>query len=88
MIARISGKLVQKQDHSLIVNVHGVSYEIVAPAFVLERIDETKDAEGNIPRSSIIISRYGHRPGIPMLIGFISEIEKIFLQFIKVSASR
>ncbi len=39
MIARISGKLVQKQDHSLIVNVHGVFYEIVVPAFVLERID-------------------------------------------------
>ncbi|MBI3616943.1 MAG: Holliday junction DNA helicase RuvA [Candidatus Omnitrophica bacterium] len=86
MIARISGKLVQKQDHSLIVNVHGVFYEIVVPSFVLERIDETKDAEGNI---HLVIYHYfqiGPSSGIPMLIGFINEIEKdFFLQFIKVS---
>ena len=86
MIARISGKLVQKQDHSLIVNVHGVFYEIVVPAFVLERIDETKDAQGDI---HLVIYHYfqiGPSAGIPMLIGFINEIEKdFFLQFIKVS---
>ena len=86
MIARITGKLIQKQDHSLIVNVHGVYYEIVVPAFVLERIEETKDAEGNI---HLVIYHYfqiGPSAGIPMLIGFINEIEKdFFLQFIKVS---
>lgn len=86
MIARIAGKLVQKQEHSLIVNVHGVFYEIVVPAFVLERIEETKDAQGDI---HLVIYHYlqiGPSSGIPMLIGFINEIERdFFLQFIKVS---
>ena len=86
MIARISGKLVQKQDHSLIVNVHGVFYEIVVPTFVLERVEETKDADGNIHLAIYHYFQIGPSAGIPMLIGFINEIEKdFFLQFIKVS---
>ena len=86
MIARISGKLVQKQDHSLIVNVHGVFYEIVVPPFVLERVEETKDADGNIHLAIYHYFQIGPSAGIPMLIGFINEIEKdFFLQFIKVS---
>src|SRR3989338_698925 len=86
MIARISGKLVQKQDHSLIVNVHGVFYEIVVPTFVLERVEETKDADGNIHLAIYHYFQIGPSAGIPMLIGFINEIERdFFLQFIKVS---
>lgn len=86
MIARIAGKLVQKQDHSLIVNVHGVFYEIMVPPFVLDRIEETKDAEGDV---HLIIYHYlqiGPAAAVPTLIGFINDIERdFFLQFIKVS---
>lgn len=86
MIARIAGKLIQKQDHALIVNVHGVYYEIIVPSFVLDRIDETKDAQGDI---HLVIYHYlqiGPSSGIPVLVGFLNEIERdFFLQFIKVS---
>ncbi|MBI5415558.1 MAG: Holliday junction DNA helicase RuvA [Candidatus Omnitrophica bacterium] len=86
MIARITGKLVEKQDHSLIVNVHGVCYEIMVPAFVLASVEETKDAQGDV---HLVIYHYLQitpSSGIPTMIGFINEIEKdFFLQFIKVS---
>ncbi len=86
MIARITGKLVQREDHSIIVNVHGVFYEIMVPTFVLEHIDETKDSQGDV---HLIIYHYlqiGPSSAIPTLIGFINHIERdFFLQFIKVS---
>ena len=48
MIVRIAGKLVEKKEQSLVVDVNGLFYEIIVPASVLQRIDETKDEEGNV----------------------------------------
>jgi Holliday junction DNA helicase RuvA len=86
MIVRISGKLVEKKEQSLVVEVHGLFYDVIVPKSVCQRIDETKDAEGNI---HLVIYHYiqiGPSSGSPFLIGFINEIERdFFQQFIKVS---
>ncbi|OGX38901.1 MAG: hypothetical protein A3C36_03810 [Omnitrophica WOR_2 bacterium RIFCSPHIGHO2_02_FULL_52_10] len=86
MIVRISGKLVEKKEHSLVVEVHGLYYDVIVPASVYQRIDETKDSQGNI---HLVIYHYiqlSPSSGSPFLIGFISEIERdFFQQFIKVS---
>ena len=86
MIVRISGKIFEKKEQAVIVDVHGMYYEIIVPTSVLNRIDETKDALGNV--HLIVYHYFQITPGggSPFLIGFISEIERdFFLQFIKVS---
>ena len=86
MIARVKGKLVEKRDQSIILDVHGLFYEIIVPVCVLERIDETKDADGNIYLITHHYFQIGPGSGQPVLIGFINEIERDFFQeFIKVS---
>lgn len=86
MIARIAGKLVEKKEHSLIVNVGGMFYDVIVPEPVLARVDDTIDAEGNVNLVTYYYFQIGPASGIPIIIGFINEIEKdFFLQFIKVS---
>jgi Holliday junction DNA helicase RuvA len=86
MIVRISGKLVEKKEHSLVIEVHGLFYDVIVSASVHQRIDETKDDQGNI---HLVIYHYiqiGPSSGLPFLIGFINEVERdFFQQFIKVS---
>ena len=86
MIARLSGQLVEKKEQSLLINVSGLCYEAIVPSSVLARIDETKDEDGRI---HLVIYHYfqiSPSRGIPVLIGFINEIERdFFQQFIKVS---
>ncbi len=86
MIVRIKGKLVEKREQSLILNVHGICYEIVVPISVLERVDETKDEQGEINLITHHYFQIGPGSGQPILIGFINEVERDFFQeFIKVS---
>ncbi|MCX5681149.1 MAG: helix-hairpin-helix domain-containing protein [Candidatus Omnitrophica bacterium] len=86
MIAQIFGKLIKKEENSILLEVQGLSYEILIPGSVMSRMDEYKDAQGNI---HLITYHYIHNDpsrGVPMLVGFLNEIEKdFFLEFIKVS---
>lgn len=86
MINRISGRLIEKRDQSLIINNNGLFYEIIVPACVLARVEETLDAEGEVHLITYHYFQIGPGSGFPVLIGFINEIERdFFLQFIKVS---
>lgn len=86
MIIKIVGKFVEKKEQSLIINVHGVFYEILVPLSVLERINAVVDAAGNV---ELIVYHYFQLSpgnGFPWLIGFLNEVERdFFLQFIKIS---
>ena len=86
MIVRISGTLFEKKDHSLVVDIDGLFYEVFVPVSVLARLEETKDPDGKIHLITYHYIQIGPASGIPVLIGFISEIEReFFLEFIKVS---
>lgn len=86
MIARIEGKLVEKNDQSLILNVNGLFYEVLVSRSVLERVEEARDSQGNICLIAYHYIQMSPSSGMPVLIGFLSEIEKdFFQQFIKVS---
>ena len=86
MIVRIAGKLAEKKEQSLVVDVHGLFYEVIVPASVLRRIDETTDQEGNVHLITYHYFQISPSSGLPLLIGFINEIERdFFQQFIKVS---
>ena len=86
MIDRITGRLVEKKAQSLIVEVQGISYEVIVPTSVLQRIDGVKDQNGNVQLVTYDYFQISPGGGLPYLIGFINEIERdFFLQFIKVS---
>ena len=86
MIAEIKGKLIRKGQHSLVLEQGGLYYDIMIPGSVLSRVEEQKDPEGHV---HLITYHYIHNDpsrAVPMLVGFLSEIEKdFFLEFIKVS---
>lgn len=86
MIARISGKLIEKKDQVLIIDVQGIYYEVFVPTSVLHRIDETLDSQGNVRLITYHYFQITPSGGFPMIVGFINDIEKdFFQQFIKVS---
>jgi len=86
MIVKLSGRLEEKKDNSIIVEVNGLFYEVFVPVSIIARIDENIGQEKNI---NLVIYHYfqiGPSSGVPLLVGFLNEIEKdFFLSFIKVS---
>ncbi len=86
MIARISGKIIKKDVDSVLIEIGNMSYEVFLPQAILQRIDDHQYGNGNIN----LITYYYHQVepsrSIPVLIGFLNEIEKeFFQQFITVS---
>jgi len=86
MIARISGKIVEKGTNYLVVNLGGICYQVLIPATVMQRLDENINPDGTI---NLVTYHYFHvepAKSIPILIGFLNEVEKEFFEiFITVS---
>ncbi len=86
MIAKISGKVVEKGANYLLVDVGGLCYEVLIPQAVMQKLDENLV---NSSAVSLITYHYHHveqSRATPILIGFLNEIEKDFFQtFITVS---
>ncbi len=86
MIAKITGKLIEKRDQSLIIDVNGLYYELIVPATVIQRITDSVDDKGNVSLITYHYLQISQSMGIPVLIGFMSDIElDFFKNFIKVS---
>ena len=86
MIARISGKLMEKKAQSIILENHGISYEVFLPLITLSRIDENVSSEGQLHLVTYHYHQLEPSRGIPVLIGFLNEVEKEFFEeFITVS---
>ena len=86
MIVEVIGKIVDEKAQAIVLNVNGLCYEVHVSKSVLARLSEVTDEQGNV---HLIVYHYlqiGPASGIPILIGFINEIERdFFQQFIKVS---
>jgi Holliday junction DNA helicase RuvA len=86
MIARISGRLAEKKDQSIILENNGVSYEIFLPLITLSRLQENISPEGLVCLVTYHYHQIEPSRSIPVLIGFLNEIEKEFFEvFITVS---
>jgi Holliday junction DNA helicase RuvA len=86
MIVRISGKIVERGTHHVVVDMGGVCYQVFIPQAVIERLDEHVSGENRV--NLITYHYYQVEPSrsIPVLIGFLNEIEKEFFEaFITVS---
>ncbi|MBU1088085.1 MAG: Holliday junction branch migration protein RuvA [Candidatus Omnitrophica bacterium] len=83
MICRISGKILQRKESSLIIDVQGLGYEVFIPQGVFI----------SLPRQAVECDLFTFHylqtdpsKSFPILIGFVNEIEKEFFEkFITVS---
>lgn len=87
MISHIYGKISRRKNSSIIVDVNGgISYEVLIPGCVMKALDKNINSDGTI---KLITYHYHHTDparSIPVLIGFLNEIEKEFFEkFITVS---
>jgi len=86
MIARISGKIIEKGTNYLIIDVGGISYEVFIPAAVMHRLNTQVNGEGRVSLITYHYFQVEPSKGTPVLIGFLNEIEKEFFEvFITVS---
>lgn len=87
MIAYISGKIRRKKQLSVIIDVGGgISYEVMMPSAVLKGIDKAKAEDGAVTLITYHYYQMDPSKAVPVLVGFLSEIEKEFFEhFITVS---
>lgn len=86
MITQISGRIKKQKTSSVIVDVSGLSYEVLIPPAVMKSLDSAKSADGTITLITYHYYQLDPSKAIPVLVGFINEIEKEFFeQFITVS---
>lgn len=86
MIARISGKIIEKGTNYLIVDVNGVSYELFLPSAVMQRLDGSISCDGTISLITYHYLQVEPSKSTPVLVGFLNEVEKEFFEiFITVS---
>ena len=86
MIARISGEVTERGTNHIIIDVGGISYEVLIPSAVMQHLDEGIDSEGKIRLITYHYLQSEPAKSTPVLVGFLNEIEKEFFEvFITVS---
>jgi Holliday junction DNA helicase RuvA len=86
MISRITGRVTEKGSNYLVLDLGGLSYEIFIPACVMQGLDGAMSPEGKISLLTYHYYQVDQAKSIPILIGFLSQVEKDFFEiFITVS---
>ncbi|MCM8778193.1 MAG: helix-hairpin-helix domain-containing protein [Candidatus Omnitrophica bacterium] len=86
MITRLEGRLVEKKENRLILEVQGIYYEILAPPTVMRALEKNQREDEKISLVTFHYHQLEPNRSIPVLIGFNNEIEKEFFEyFISVS---
>lgn len=86
MIVQICGKVTNKNENCITLEIQGLFYEIMVPKTVFERLDENINVDGTIRLITYHYLQVEPSRGTPVLIGFLSEVEKDFFEkFITVS---
>lgn len=84
MLSRIKGKIRQKRESSLLLDVGDLTYEVFIPPAVMSNIGDSNDEF-----VELITYHYyqtDQSKSLPVLIGFLNDIEKEFFErFITVS---
>lgn len=86
MIVRITGKIVEKNTNQVVIDIGGICYQVFIPAAVIQRLEECVSGDGNLSLITYHYFQVEPSRSIPVLIGFLNEIEKEFFEaFITVS---
>jgi Holliday junction DNA helicase RuvA len=86
MICRISGKLVEKREDSIVLDANGMCYEVLIPGAVMQCLEDRMQPDGTVSLITYHYFQLEQSRGFQCLIGFLNEIEKEFFEkFITVS---
>lgn len=86
MIARIAGKIIERNANELVIDTGGICYEVSVPLTVMQRLEESAPDDGMINLITYHYLQVEPSRNTPVLIGFLNEIEKEFFEtFITVS---
>ena len=86
MISHICGKVADKKDSSIVLDVNGIHYEILVPGAVMKVIEDRIAPDGTIKLTTFYYHQLEPSRATPTLVGFLNEIEKEFFEkFITVS---
>lgn len=86
MISRVSGKIVEKGENYLLIDIGNICYEVFVPSAVMQRLDENTNSDGKVNLTTFHYFQVEPAKSIPVLIGFLNDIEKDFFEiFITVS---
>ncbi len=86
MIVRISGKIIEKGANYVVIDMGGICYQVLIPTAVIQRLDDVFTGDANVNLVTYHYFQVEPSRSIPVLIGFLNEIEKEFFEaFITVS---
>ncbi|MDD5465223.1 MAG: OB-fold domain-containing protein [Candidatus Omnitrophica bacterium] len=86
MISGITGKVLEKGLNYLVLDLCGLSYEVLIPTCVMQGLDKSMAGDGKISLLTYHYHQVDQAKSIPVLIGFLSQVEKDFFEiFITVS---
>jgi len=84
MIARLSGRILERTANSLVVEAGGVGYEVLVPTGIMPSLPGEPGGQVDL-----IIYHYlqiEHTRGLPVLVGFRHELERDFFeQFLRLA---
>ncbi|MCX5692370.1 MAG: helix-hairpin-helix domain-containing protein [Candidatus Omnitrophica bacterium] len=86
MICRVSGKIVDRKDDAVVLDVNGICYEVLIPGAVMQYLENSVQPDGSISLITYHYLQVEPSKGFQVLIGFLNEVEKEFFEkFITVS---
>lgn len=86
MIIEIEGRLVRKGDDYVVIDIQGICYQILVAPIILQQLKNLVNRDGKIKLVTYHYMQQDASKSIPVLIGFLNEIEKDFFEkFITVS---
>ncbi len=80
MISNITGKLKKKNELSVIIEVNGLSYEVMIPPAVMNGLDALKTEDGTLSLVTYHYYQMDQSKATPVLVGFLNEIEREFFE--------
>lgn len=86
MISNINGKIRKRNQTSVLVDVSGISYEVMIPPSLMKALEKNIKDDDSIHLVTYHYYQVEPSRSIPVLIGFANDIEKEFFElFITVS---
>lgn len=86
MISRLRGTLLEQGDSHVLLDVSGVCYEVMVAPSILSAVLDKVGPNNELELITFHYQQLEVGRGIPVLIGFLNEIERdFFLRFISVS---
>lgn len=80
MISRIRGTVREIGEQQFVMEVHGICYEVYVPPTVMRALADRIDPTGELELVTYHYHQVDVSRGIPILIGFLNEIEREFFE--------